>query len=336
MNSQLTETSDWKRLFDGVNETATQLYLILDQRMRDRRLYKILGDSWMDLTELRARLGFDPGVAHRFLLAMEALRNLGLLELRGDRARVRTSRRPEIDLDEELIVWTFGPLLGAYLELYRTDTVFDPSFALAFDEGMDEIWDGLLNAPINLLPRNLAVEWVSRPGARVLDLGFGTPHTLRQLAEEVGEDGRVCGVDVSAHFVQRAKTELADVEAIEQIVCADVNDGLGLFEDESFDGAMFMGALHFVHDPDALFRELARIMRRRTRLAVGTFFIDKPCYAGPGLQLHRSFFDPPGVLRSEKEVVDALWRSGFELNMSMHLGSYCTLYLEQRSQVQDL
>lgn len=336
MDSQVTETSDWQRVFDGLNETATQLYLVLHERLRDRGLFEVLGESWMDFSELRERVGLDAGVAHRFRLAMDALRNLGSLELQGDRARVRTSKTPEVELDEDLIGWAFGPLLESYLQMYRADIVFDPSFALAFNEGMDEIWDGLLNAPINLLPRDLAVEWISSPGARVLDLGFGTPQTLRQLAEEVGGDGQVCGLDVSAHFVRRAKQELADLGAIDRIVCADINDGLGRFEDESFDGVMFMGALHFVHDPDALFRELARVMKRRTRLAVGMFFIDKPCYAGPALQLHRSFFDPPGALRSEREVVDGLLRSGFDLNMSILLGSYCSLYLELCPQVQNL
>ena len=74
-------------------------------------------------------------------------------------------------------------------------------------------------------------------------------------------------------------------------------------------------------------------MKPRTRLAV--FFIDKPCYSGPALDLHRSL-PSPGVLRAEREVVDALWQAGFDVNGSMHLGRYCTLYLEQCSQVQDL
>jgi SAM-dependent methyltransferase len=335
MDSLLTETSDWKRIFDGVNETATQVYLILHERMRARGLFETLGDSWMDLSELRGRLGIDPAVDHRFRSAMEALRNLGSIELHGDQARVRTPEAPALELDEELIGWAFGPLLDSYLQMYRTDIVFDPNFALAFDEGMDEIWDGLLNAPINLMPRDLAVEWISGPGAQVLDLGFGTPQTLSQLAERVGENGRVCGLDVSAHFVRRAENELAGVEEVDQVVCADINDGLGMFDDASFDGVMFMGALHFVREPAALFEELARVMKRRTRLVIGMFFVDKPCYAAPALELHRSFFDPPGVLRSEREVVDALSRSGFDINASIHVGSYCTLYLEQRSQVQD-
>jgi SAM-dependent methyltransferase len=336
LDTQVSDRIGWKRIFDGVNETATQLYLILHERMRERGLFETLGDSWTDISELQASLGFDPGVAHRFRLALEALRNIGALEVRGEQVRVRSAKAPVTQLDEDLIGWTFGPLLDSYLQMYRSDLVFDPSFALAFDEGMDEVWDGLLNAPINLLPRDMAVAWIARPGTRVLDLGFGTPHTLRQLADEVGDEGRICGLDISAHFVRRAHEELADVEPIEQIVRADVNDGLGQFEDHSFDGVMFMGALHFVHDLDALFAELARVMKPRTRLAVGMFFVEKPCYSAPALQLHRSFFDPPGTLRSEGEVVDALWRAGFDVNGSIHLGSYCSLYLEQCSEVQDL
>jgi SAM-dependent methyltransferase len=329
VDSQLTRTSDWKRVFDGVNETATQVYLILDERLGERGLFDVLGESSMELSELRERLGIDRAVDHRFRLAIEALRNLGSLELEGDQVRVRPAHAPYVEPDEDVIRWAFGPLLDTYLEMYRADVVFDPGFALAFDAGMDEIWDGLLNAPINLLPRDLAVNWVSEPGARVLDLGFGTPQTLRQLADEVGEGGHVCGLDVSDHFVRRATKELADVGTIDEIVCADINAGLGRFGDESHDGVMFMGALHFVHDPDALFRDLARIMKHGTRLAVGMFFIDKPCYAGPALQLHRSFFDPPGVLRSEQEIVEGLARAGFDLNLSIHLGSYCSLYLER-------
>jgi SAM-dependent methyltransferase len=334
VHSQLTHAREWKRLFDGVNETATQLYLIIDERMRERGIYEVLGDEWMSLDELRERLGIDAPVMHRFRLAMEALRNLGLLELDGDRARVRSSERPNVDLDTELIAWTFGPLLDAYLAMYRSDVVFDPNFALQFDEGMDDIWDGLLNANINLLPRDLAVEWVSTRGGRVLDLGFGTPYTLRQLAEAVGDDGRVCGLDISDHFVRRAQNELADVGQMDEVVCADINDGLGMFEDDSFDGVMFTGALHFVTDLDAHFAEVRRVLKPRMRVNMGMFFIDKPCYSGPGLQLHRSFFNPPGILRSEHEVVDALWRHGFELTTAIHVGCYCSLFLEQRSLVQ--
>lgn len=330
-----TQATDWRQIFDGVNETASQVYLLIDERLRARGLLEALGDAWVALPDLQAQLGIAPGVTHRFEFAIQALRNLGVVELRDGRARARTANPPAIELDEDLITWTFGPLLDTYLQLYRSDAVFDPGFALAFDAGMDEIWDGLLNAPINLLPRDAAVKWITRPGARVLDLGFGTPYTLRQLAGEVGDEGRVCGLDISDHFVGRARGELADLETIEQIVSADLNDGLDSFESDSFDGVMFMGGLHFIHDLDALFAELARVMKEGTRLAVGMFFVDRPCYSGPALQLHRSFFDPPGTLRSEAEVVDALVRADFDLNGSIHLGSYCSLYVDRCPQVRE-
>lgn len=329
----LTETSALKRVFDGANETAAQIYRILWERLTARGLLDALAGGPVDRTELQRRLEVDPRVTHRFELAIQALHHLGTLEVQGTEVRVRSTRPPDVALDHELIGWTFGPLLDSYLEMYRTDAIFDPSFALAFDEGMDEIWDGLLNAPINLVPRDTAVEWVSTPGGRVLDLGFGTPYTLRQLAER---NAQVCGLDISTHFVNRARTELADVTAIDQLVCADVNDGLGMFDDDSFDGVMFMGALHFVADPAALAREIGRVVRRRGRLVVGMFFTPRRCYAAPAFQLHRSFFDPPGTLHAEADVVAALRDVGFDLGMSMNIGSYCTLYLDHRPEVSDL
>jgi SAM-dependent methyltransferase len=333
MRAERTDTREWKRVFEGVDETATRLYRLLDEQLSDRGLHEVLGDGEMDVGTLRERLGFDAGVAHRFGLALEALRNIGAVELTAGGVRAGGPRRAGPELDDELIAWTFGPLLEPYLDMYRSGAVFDPAFALKFDEGMDAVWDGLLNAPINRLPRDLAIDWVSSPGGRVLDLGFGTPDSLRQLAERVGDDGTVCGIDISPHFVERAREEFADVDAIGALACADANHGLPMFEPGSLDGVMFMGALHFVEDVDALFAELRRVMRDRTRLAVGMWFSDRPCFAGPALHLHRSFFDPPGVMRPEGEVVAALARAGFELRATVHVGSYCNLYLEQGTQV---
>ncbi|HRX82504.1 MAG TPA: class I SAM-dependent methyltransferase, partial [Pirellulaceae bacterium] len=36
-----------------------------------------------------------------------------------------------------------------------------------------------------------------QPGERVLEIGYGTGHSLVELAKAVGATGRVCGVDIS-------------------------------------------------------------------------------------------------------------------------------------------
>jgi SAM-dependent methyltransferase len=332
---ELAAAASWKRMFEGVDEGAAGLYLVLEQRLRARGLGEALAGGWTGIDELRERLGYDARVAHRFRLALAGLRNSGALELDGERVRARRAATPAAAPDERLIEWTYGPIAPAYRQLYETETIFDPDFALAFDPTLDELWDSLLNAPMNALPRDAAIAWAASPGARVLDLAFGTPHSLRALAGVVGEEGRVDGLDVAEHFVRRAREELDGVAGIGRLLCADANDGLGAFGDAELDGVVFMGALHFVDDEAALVAELARVTRAGARVAVGMFFTDRRCYAGPSLHLHRSLFDPPGLLRSERDVVDALRRAGFEVRASAHVGAYCTLLADRAPEVRD-
>ena len=44
-----------------------------------------------------------------------------------------------------------------------------------------------------------------RPGERVLDIGCGFGDTAQRIAELVGPEGRVLGVDVSPRFIETAK-----------------------------------------------------------------------------------------------------------------------------------
>lgn len=48
-----------------------------------------------------------------------------------------------------------------------------------------------------------------RPGERVLEIGFGTGHSLAAIAEQVGPGGRAFGIDLSDAMVSRAQELLA-------------------------------------------------------------------------------------------------------------------------------
>lgn len=50
-----------------------------------------------------------------------------------------------------------------------------------------------------------------KPGHRVLDMGCGTGEVTRFLAEQVGEDGEVVGVDPDEERIRLAKMNMADV-----------------------------------------------------------------------------------------------------------------------------
>ncbi len=78
-------------------------------------------------------------------------------------------------------------------------------------------WDGVLfdrflafrHLIVALAQHGLAAMQISPPpvGARVVDLGCGFGDSAHQLAELVGEDGSVLGVDISPRFIDLARAE---------------------------------------------------------------------------------------------------------------------------------
>jgi len=84
-----------------------------------------------------------------------------------------------------------------------------------------EAWDGVLFDRFvefrDVLTTGLGVQGTAamdliqpRPGDRVLDIGCGFGDASQQLAERVGPEGSVHGVDASARFVETARREAAD------------------------------------------------------------------------------------------------------------------------------
>src|SRR5688500_10500155 len=59
-----------------------------------------------------------------------------------------------------------------------------------------------------------------QPGQRVLDVGCGCGHTTLQLADRVGPDGYVCGIDPSVPMLEHAAKRASGRSNIE-FVAAD-------------------------------------------------------------------------------------------------------------------
>jgi trans-aconitate methyltransferase len=80
-----------------------------------------------------------------------------------------------------------------------------------------------------------------KPGERVLDLGCGTGHLTAEIAERVGPDGRVVGVDSAPDMVREARETCPDCRFVE----ADARelDPATLGE---FDAVFSNAALHWI------------------------------------------------------------------------------------------
>jgi demethylmenaquinone methyltransferase/2-methoxy-6-polyprenyl-1,4-benzoquinol methylase len=96
-----------------------------------------------------------------------------------------------------------------------------------------------------------------RPGGRAIDLACGTGSLTRDLAKKVGPDGYVLGVDFSREMLRAAGSRpLDNVEY--RLGDATRLEGI---PSDAFDAATIAYGARNIPDLDALFAEMARVLR---------------------------------------------------------------------------
>lgn len=100
-----------------------------------------------------------------------------------------------------------------------------------------------------------------QPGTRVLDVGCGPGALLPALAQLVGAEGRVVGLDYAAPLLEtaRERVEAAGVGERVELVAGDAHRLP--FADASFDAVHVERVLMHLEDPDAAIREMRRVTR---------------------------------------------------------------------------
>lgn len=104
------------------------------------------------------------------------------------------------------------------------------------------------------------------PGERALDIGCGFGDTARQLAELVGAEGSVLGVDASPRFIETAREEAASAGVSNvRFAVADVE---AQSFDEQFDLAFSRMGTMFFANPVAALRNVRKALVPGGRLAM--------------------------------------------------------------------
>jgi trans-aconitate methyltransferase len=94
------------------------------------------------------------------------------------------------------------------------------------------------------------------PGERILDVGCGTGHLTKKIAEA---GAAVVGLDSSAEMIETARASYPEIEFV-------VADAADFAFDEGFDAVFSNAALHWVHPPEQAVICLSRALKAGGRL----------------------------------------------------------------------
>ena len=119
--------------------------------------------------------------------------------------------------------------------------------------------------------RQTGIEWLAlRSGERVLEVGFGTGHSLVQLAQAVSPNGKVFGLDLSKGMRAQAQARLEKERLIDRVELS-CGDATHLpYPDGSMDVVFMSFTLELFDTPEIplVLGECKRVLRAGGRIGV--------------------------------------------------------------------
>jgi ubiquinone/menaquinone biosynthesis C-methylase UbiE len=130
-------------------------------------------------------------------------------------------------------------------------------------------------------------------GDHVLDAGCGLGHEARRLAERVGPQGRVVGIDANSAMISEARRRVAGLDLP---VTFEVGDARQVaWPDNAFDLCRAERVLRYLDRPEAAVSELARLARPGGSVLAFDFDSDQTVVDAPD----------PALARRIAELLDA-------------------------------
>ncbi len=154
---------------------------------------------------------------------------------------------------------------GRILRVHRTKTQAKKSY-----DKISRFYD-IFTGVFEKKYRTMALKRLNiNKGETVLELGFGTGHCLKQIAESVGENGKVYGIDISSGMLEVSRRRLEETGLLDRVVLY-CGDALKLpYEDNNFDAVFMSFTLELFDTPEIpeVLAEIRRVLKPGGRLGV--------------------------------------------------------------------
>lgn len=165
-------------------------------------------------------------------------------------------------------------------------------------------FEAALDAQLDPFGRAVLDKVAPRRGEWALDIGCGTGQTLIELAELVGREGRVLGVDLSEPMLARARQRLQSAGLGPDRVELALGDAAAYAFEPRFDLAFSRFGVMFFENSARAFRNVANALRPGGRLGFACWqALSKNQWASVGLDAvlpRLPSGEPPALLRDDR------------------------------------
>lgn len=164
--------------------------------------------------------------------------------------------------------------------------------------------------------RDMALQQLNlKRGECALEIGFGTGHCLQQMAQAVGEEGKVYGIDISSGMLKATKRRLEKARLLDRVELT-CDDAIEMpFPDNKFDAAFSSFTLELFDSPEIpkVLGEVKRVLKPGGR--VGIVSMSKEDGASPLLKLYEWFREklPQYVDCRPIYLQESVKEAGFEI-----------------------
>ena len=109
-------------------------------------------------------------------------------------------------------------------------------------------------------------------GEVVLEIGFGTGYSLKEIANSVGENGRAYGIDITPQMLQITRKRLRKVGLMDRVELYEGDAKSMPYQDNKFDAVYMASTLELFDTPDIprVLKEVKRVLKPSGRLGIAS------------------------------------------------------------------